>query len=81
LKDAWQLCNNFTVLNKVTKVPAFPTGDLASKQSKMGGFHCMSALTWPQCTMLALSVSQTGHTRHFTLRTEESTHGYIPHSG
>jgi len=38
-KEAWRLCNNFTALNSVTKVPTFPTGDLASKQSKMGGFR------------------------------------------
>ena len=37
-KDSWRLCNNFAALNRVTKVPSFPTGDLASKQSKMSGF-------------------------------------------
>ncbi|KIJ23734.1 hypothetical protein M422DRAFT_275621 [Sphaerobolus stellatus SS14] len=36
-EPGWRLCSNFCALNTVTKVPTFPTGDLAAKQSKMAG--------------------------------------------
>jgi len=35
--SSWRLCNNFRALNNVTKMPTFPTADLATKQSKMAG--------------------------------------------
>jgi len=42
LKQKWRVCQDFADLNKVTKVPPMPQGDIRLKQQRLCGHHWVS---------------------------------------
>lgn len=44
VKTKWRLCHSFTALNKATKVPSFPQGNLQAKQEFAAGHRWASVI-------------------------------------